>query len=200
QERTFEPVGGNSPRRVDVRLLAATNQDLEGLIEKGKFLGDLVYRIEVIGLDLPPLRKRGEDIPLLVDYFVDRMSQRYSKPVLGVSRRAMQALMEHPWPGNVRQLENVVARAVILSKGQRLDLEDFSDLIGEGEPAGPSNGGLISGLPEEGATIKDMERELIEKTLAQCGGNKSQAAKRLGISRKGLYEKLERYGVADSQD
>lgn len=100
----------------------------------------------------------------------------------------------------MRQLENVVARAVILSKGQRLGLEDFSDLLGEEEAAESPDGGIISGLPEEGATIKDMERELIEKTLAQCGGNKSQAAKRLGISRKGLYEKLERYGLAESQD
>ncbi|MCB2193172.1 MAG: sigma-54 dependent transcriptional regulator [Deltaproteobacteria bacterium] len=200
QERTFEPVGGHTPRRVDVRLLAATNLDLNQLIEKGKFLGDLVYRIEVIGLDLPPLRQRSEDIPLLVKYFVERMSQRYSKPVVGVSPRAMQALMEHPWPGNVRQLENVIARAVILSKSQRLGWEDFSDLLGDEEPTSPSPGGIISGLPEEGATIKDMERELIEKTLAQCGGNKSQAAKRLGISRKGLYEKLERYGVGESND
>ncbi len=199
QERTYEPVGDNTPRRVDVRVLAATNQDLGRLIAAGKFLGDLVYRIEVISLNLPPLRQRGEDIPLLVEYFLGRMSQRYSRPVLGIGPRAMRALVEHPWPGNVRQLENVIARAVILSKGQRLRLADFSDLAGEEGPATPALG-IISGLPEEGATIKDMERELILKTLAQCEGNKSQAAKRLGISRKGLYEKLERYGLADGQD
>ncbi|MBU1273784.1 MAG: sigma-54 dependent transcriptional regulator [Proteobacteria bacterium] len=199
QERTFEPVGGNASRRVDVRLLAATNQDLGRLIEAEKFLGDLVYRIEVIALHLPPLRQRGEDIPLLAEYFMGRMSQRYSKPVVGISPRAMQALVEHSWPGNVRELENVIARAVILSKGQRLGVEDFSDLAGEKEPAAPVTG-IISGLPEDGATIKDMERELIAKTLAQCGGNKSRAARRLGISRKGLYEKLERHGLADGQD
>lgn len=193
QERTFEPVGGNTPRRVEVRLLAATNLDLGRHIKAGKFLEDLLYRIEVIALNLPPLRERSEDIPLLVEHFRRRMAKRYSKAVVGVSQAAMRALMEHPWPGNVRQLENVMARAVILSKNQRLQPEDFSELIGHAPAAaGP---GVITGLPDEGVTIKEVERELIAKTLEKCGGNKSQAAKRLGISRKGLYEKIERYGL-----
>jgi DNA-binding NtrC family response regulator len=194
QERTFDPVGGTTPRRVDVRLLAATNQDLGRHIAKGKFLEDLLYRIEVISLHLPPLRERSEDIPLLVEHFRRRLAGRYSKPVVGVSPGAMRALMRHPWPGNVRQLENVMTRAVILSKNQRLRGDDFSEM--EGQTPAPAPTGIIAGLPEEGVTLKEVERELIAKTLEQCGGNKSQAAKRLGISRKGLYEKLERYGLA----
>ncbi len=196
QERTFEPVGGNAPRRVDVRLLAATNLDLSRHIKDGKFLEDLLYRIEVISLHLPPLRERAEDIPLLVEHFRRRLAERYSKPVVGVSQGAMQVLLGHPWPGNVRQLENVMARAVILSKNQRLQAEDFAELTGGSVAA--ATAGVIAGLPEEGVTIKEMERELIAKTLAKCKGNKSQAAKRLGISRKGLYEKIERYGLDQS--
>ncbi|MCF8033121.1 MAG: sigma-54 dependent transcriptional regulator [Desulfarculaceae bacterium] len=193
QERTFEPVGGNTPRRVEVRLLAATNLDLGRHISDGKFLEDLLYRIEVIALNLPPLRERAEDIPLLAEHFRRRMTGRYTKEVVGVNPSAMQVLLEHPWPGNVRQLENVMARAVILTKNQRLQPEDFSELTGQTPAA--SGAGVITGLPEAGVTIKQVERELIAKTLEQCGGNKSQAAKRLGISRKGLYEKIERYDL-----
>lgn len=198
QERTFEPVGGTTSRRVEVRVIAATNLDLRTEIAAGRFMEDLLYRIEVISLRLPPLRERAEDIPLLAEHFRGLLARRYNKVVVGISPQAMQALVDYPWPGNVRQLENVMARAVILSKADRLGLGDFQDLVGA-QPA-PASDGVIAGLPDQGVTLKDMERELIQKTLAQCQGNKSLAAKRLGISRKGLYEKLQRYGLSASEN
>ncbi|MEW5911402.1 MAG: sigma-54 dependent transcriptional regulator [Thermodesulfobacteriota bacterium] len=193
QERTFEPVGGNATRAVDVRVVAASNLDLSDEIAAGRFMEDLLYRIEVISLRLPPLRERVEDIPLLVEHFRHLFASRYNKVAVGVAPQAMQRLVDYAWPGNVRQLENAVARAVILAKGERLGPEDFAELTGAGPvPAGEE---LIAGLPQQGVTLKDMERELIQKTLEVCQGNKSLAAKRLGISRKGLYEKLQRHGL-----
>jgi DNA-binding NtrC family response regulator len=173
--------------------VAASNLELTDEIAAGRFMEDLLYRIEVISLRLPPLRERVEDIPLLVEHFRHLCARRYNKMVVGVTPQAMQLLVDYAWPGNVRQLENAVARAVILAKGERLVPEAFAELAGAG-PAPPGEG-LITGLPRQGVTLKDMERELISKTLGACQGNKSLAAKRLGISRKGLYEKLQRYGL-----
>ena len=194
QDGTFEPVGAAQSRRVDVRLVAATNADLEAQITSGRFISDLLYRIEVIPIRVPPLRERVEDIPLLVDHFLAQYAQRYKKTVEGVSTRAMQALMDFHWPGNIRELKNTLARTVILSKGPQIDLDDLPQKIRPGLgpvliPESPDQ------LPEGGLTIKDMETELISTTLKRCQGNKTLAAKMLGISRKGLYEKMERLGI-----
>jgi DNA-binding NtrC family response regulator len=197
QDGTFEPVGATKTKQVDVRLVAATNADLEAHIASGRFLSDLLYRIEVIAIQLPPLRNRAEDIPLLVDHFLAQYSGRYKKALAGVSRTAMQALMDYPWPGNVRELKNSMARIVILSKGPEITLEDLPEKIRP--KVKPSSGAeTLEDLPEGGLTLRDMETDLISNTLKRCRGNKTMAAKMLGVSRKGLYEKMERLGIRTS--
>jgi DNA-binding NtrC family response regulator len=201
QDGTFEPVGSNKSRRVDVRLVAATNADLEAHIAAGRFLRDLLYRIDVISIHLPPLRERAEDIPLLVEHFTARYARRYLKTVVGVSPEALRLLMDYPWPGNVRELKNCLARAVILSKGAYLTPESLPQKVTSQTqaafvpPAGPAEGPAEAGL-----TLKDMETELIITTLKRCQGNKTLAARMLGISRKGLYEKMDRLGIGEGPE
>jgi DNA-binding NtrC family response regulator len=199
QERTYEPVGGARPVQVDVRVLAATNQDLQALIRAGSFLPDLLYRIEVISLRVPALRERPEDVPLLAGHLVSRYARQYDREVMGIAPEAAERLAAYPWPGNVREMENVLARAVILTKDQRVTVESLPAKLREPADAGPP-AELIPQLPAAGATLKDLERELIAKTLEQCDGNKSRAARRLGISRKAIYEKMQRYGIADPKE
>jgi DNA-binding NtrC family response regulator len=196
QERTFEPVGGLDVRSVDVRLISATNRNLSEEIRAGRFLSDLFYRIEVISITLPPLRDRREDIPLLVDHFIRRYTQQYKNNVEGIDPRAMDILLQHTWPGNVRELENCLARAVILSKGPLLQPLDLSVKF-EAEIRTPSPDPVRSNgdLTQPGRQIKDLERELIKRTLTKCEGNKTEAAKLLGISRKALYEKMQKFGL-----
>jgi len=196
QEMVFEPVGSTDSHSVDVRLIAATNLDLHEEIKAGRFLSDLLYRIEVISIRVPPLRERSEDIPLLVEHYLRRYAERYQKRVNSVSSAAMDILSVYPWPGNIRELKNCMARAVILSKGPTLQPEDFSDKATVGEGTAAEAKGLHSlELPENGIRLRDMEIELVRKTLLQCRGNKSLTAQSLGISRKALYEKMERYGI-----
>ncbi len=197
QEKRVEPVGGVESRPVDVRILAATNLDLQAMIEEGRFLQDLLYRIEVISIRVPPLRERQDDIPLLTNHYLRHYARQYDRPVTGIHPEAMAFLMECPWPGNVRELKNCMARAVILSKGHALTLEDLPDRVRKGgvEHTVREGGGLIGSFPESGIPLKTMEAELIRATLRHCTGNKSLAARQLGISRKSLYEKMERYGI-----
>lgn len=198
QDMTFEPVGSVESRHVDVRLIAATNLDLQREIKGGRFLSDLLYRIEVISMRVPPLRERREDIPLLVDHYTKRYSRHYEKSIEGIQPDLLEALTHYPWPGNVRELQNSLERAVILSKGHLLALEDFPEKILSAKPnrlpaSDPKE--LIRDFPEHGVKIRDMENALIRKTLEKCEGNKTLAAQFLGISRKALYEKMERYGI-----
>ena len=196
QDGTFEPVGSSRPRKVDVRLVAATNTDLEDLIARGKFISDLLYRLDVISVRIPPLCRRGEDIPLLVEHFLARYARRYQKAVEGVEAKAMQMLLDYAWPGNVRELKNCLARAVILCRQKHLSAEDLPEKIRLSDP-GPGAG---QEAPAEfsargGRTLKEMETSLITNTLKMSRGNKTLTAKRLGISRKGLYEKMARLGI-----
>ncbi len=197
QEMTFEPVGSSDSRRVDVRIIAATNLDLQAEINHGRFLRDLLYRIEVINIQLPALRDRREDIYLLTQHFIHRYAAKYDKKVSGIEPDAMKALVEYGWPGNVRELKNFIARGVILSKGSKLQIDDLPEICGRGDlesaDTATSKPGLA--LPAEGMTLRDMENELIRTTLIHCKGNKSRAAERLGISRKTLYEKIARYDI-----
>jgi DNA-binding NtrC family response regulator len=194
---TFEPVGGSASKKVDVRIIAATNFDLQEAFQQGRFLRDLLYRIEVIRIQLPPLRRRKDDIYLLVQHFIDRFARKYNKPVEGIEPEAVKALVAYPWPGNARELKNYVERAVILSKKPVLDLSDLPDLCAAEDAVGgvPTSVCPIPPLPEEGVTLQEMEKELIRSTLDQCRGNKSRAAQKLGISRKALYEKMARHGI-----
>jgi DNA-binding NtrC family response regulator len=197
QEGTFEPVGSEETRKVDVRVIAATNHDLQKEISAGSFLSDLLYRIEVISINLPPLRSRGDDILLLINHFLKTFAEKYGKGVNGVHPEAMEAMARYNWPGNVRELENCIARAVILSKGSQVGLNDIPERIRNNGDQTEIEGGKKSVLtvPHEGIRIREMERELIERTLEVCDGNKTLAADYLGISRKALYEKIERYGI-----
>jgi DNA-binding NtrC family response regulator len=202
QDGTFEPVGDSREKKVNVRLVAATNADLEAQIASGRFMSDLLYRIEVIPIRVPPLRERMEDIPLLVGHFVAQYARRYLRAMKGVSPEAMRALMDYHWPGNIRELKNCLARAVILSKKTYLSLEDLPRKISQQMSSMPLP--LGTETPEDptsiGPTLKDMETDLIINTLKRCNGNKTLAAKVLGISRKGLYEKMERLGVRSFLD
>jgi len=197
QEKHLEPVGGVESRSVDVRIIAATNLDLQAMIEDDRFLRDLLYRIEVISIRVPPLRERRDDIPLLTDHYIRHYARQYGKPVEGVTAEAMSRLMAHPWPGNVRELINAIARGVILSKGRLITADDVFEKAPEdvGAAGGIQAQGLLRDLPEHGVSLKDLEMELIRLTLDRCRGNKSFAAKCLGISRKALYEKMNRYGI-----
>jgi DNA-binding NtrC family response regulator len=197
EDMTFVPVGSTETRKVDVRLIAATNMNLQEEIKKGRFLRDLLYRIEVISIRVPPLSQRQPDIPMLVDYFIKQYAGQYKKEVEGVQPNLMETLVRYSWPGNVRELKNSLARAVILSKGPLLSLEDFPEkIVAESKrmiAVQPKK--IIFDIPDNGVRLKDMEYELILETLHKCEGNKSIAARRLGISRKALYEKITRLGI-----
>ena len=195
QEREFEPVGGNETRRVDVRVIAATNADLKQRVEEGRFRQDLYYRLNVIPIHLPPLRERRGDVPLLVRDFVERIGAAQTPPRRGVvvSQNAMRRMMAYDWPGNVRQLENAVERALALSPGR--SHIDEADLPGEVRQAeGPLDPAIV--LPETGLDLPEhlqrIERTLIDEALERTGGNKQRAARLLGLKRTTLVEKTKR--------
>jgi len=186
QERSFYRVGGSEEVQVDVRVIAATHKDLRALVDEGKFREDLYYRLNVIEIHIPPLRERREDIPLLAEHFVERLSHELGKPVDEIAQDAMRLLMDHAWPGNVRELENAIERAIVSCRGRTLTAEDFSFLR--------NNGPAKVQIPDN-LTLAEMERLMIEATLRRTGGNVKEAAASLGIDRSTLYEKLKRYGI-----
>jgi len=195
QEREFTRVGGEQTIRVEVRLVAATNKDLVEQIKRGLFREDLYYRLNVVGLQMPPLRQRKDDIPLLAQHFLETLSARNRKRIKGFTPGAMQRLIKYDWPGNVRELMNAVERAVVLSRSEYLSDEDFPTIqsleANDAEASPPSDVIHIDG----DVSLEEVERETILKTLAAAGGNKSEAARRLGITRKTLHKKLKAYGV-----
>jgi DNA-binding NtrC family response regulator len=181
QEREITRVGGNQTIKVDFRCVAATNKDLEKLIEEGKFRPDLFYRLNVFRIELPPLRVRREDIPILVNHFVQKFSQAMNKRVTRVAPAAMNQLQEQPWVGNVRELENAVERAMVVGQEPELKEQDFIF-----KTPGAANG--------TSKTLEDMERAYILRVVEECGGNQSHAAELLDIDRVTLYHKLKKYG------
>ena len=207
QEREFERVGDSHTIKVDVRVIGATNSNLLQMVEDGEFREDLYYRLNVIPVELPPLRERKEDIPLLVQHFLDKLHEEAARPTgdrllgqptrpaLTVSQEAMRRLMAFQWPGNVRQLENAIERAVALSAGRsQIDVIDLPADIQQAQETVLSSPVL---LPESGldldAFVTNIERELIERSLERTGGNKGQAARLLGLKRTTLVEKLKRF-------
>lgn len=198
QEGTFEPVGSNNTKKVDVRVIAATNKDLYEAIENRQFLNDLLYRLDVISLKIPPLRERREDIPLLAEHFVRQYSLKYHKHITGIEANTLEQLCNYEWPGNVRQLENYIMRSVIVCKSEHITLEDlpeqFKACAVRQVAEMTDNSGYIQHIPKAGLKLKDVEMELIVKMIDYCNGNKSKAAEMLGISRRALYTKLERFG------
>lgn len=198
QEGELERVGDSKTIKVDVRIIAATNHNLEELIEQKKFRKDLYYRLKIIDIEVPPLRKRKGDIPLLVNDLIEKHSKHLCKKVAGVSEDFLSRLMEYDWPGNVRELENVIERAIILSQCNALTLESLPDFLRNlrQPPAELAEAGLSS-LNGNGRRLKDAlqnpERDIIVKTLDSVGWNRNKAATALGINRTTLYKKMVKY-------
>lgn len=193
QEGEFVRLGGTRPIRVDARIVAATNRDLEREVKEGRFREDLYYRLHVVQVDLPPLRERHGDVPLLAAHFLRRFAEENDRAVDGFSDRAMVAMESYGWPGNVRELENAVERAVVLSKGQRIELEDLPETVREAAGArGGSTGTTHSIVLPIGTPMDDIELRVIEETLRHTGGDKTLAARILGVSTRTIYRKLDR--------
>jgi transcriptional regulator with PAS, ATPase and Fis domain len=193
QEGEFQRVGGSAPIRVDVRILSATNQDLEDLVRKGRFRQDLYYRLNVFPMRVPPLRERAEDIPLLVAHFVEQCNQRLKRRVSSVSPQAMALLMAYSWPGNVREVENAVQRMMVVAKGDTLEVQDLPPEIRGGEKPPRESATDLKGITRGSAEI--VEKEAIQHALAETGGNVTRAARSLGISRATLQKKMKVYGL-----
>ena len=193
QEREFERLGGTKTLKVDVRLIAATNRDLRAALEDGSFREDLYYRLNVVAIDIPPLREHKEDIPELVQFFLQKYGREAAQPVKGISAAAMKLLVEFHWPGNVRELENVMQRAITLARGETLDGDD----IHLDRPHAANNSAPV--LPP-GVTLEQWEQEIIREALRQANGNKSQAARALGLSRNALRYRLSQMGVPDPEN
>lgn len=193
QEREFERLGGTKTLKVDVRLIAATNKDLRAALEQGTFREDLYYRLNVVPIDIPPLREHKEDIPDLVNHFLLRFAQNNGKQVREITPEALKVLMDYHWPGNVRQLENTIERAVALSADPVIQVEDISLDSGGRGGAAESPAALLP----EGMTLEQWEDELIREALRRANGNKSQAARMLGLSRNALRYRLSKIGVPD---
>jgi DNA-binding NtrC family response regulator len=184
QEREISRVGGNQTIKVDFRVVAATNKDLEQLIEEGKFRPDLYYRLNVFHIELPPLRDRREDIPVLVDHFVRKFSAEMGKRITSVSPAAMNVLQQYNWPGNVRELENAVERGMVVAQEPELREQDFTLKAKNG--AGLGVGDVRN--------LEDVERAHILRVLDECSGNQTRTAEVLGIDRVTLHHKLKKYG------
>jgi two-component system response regulator HydG len=191
QEKEFEPVGSARTIKVDIRVIAATNKDLTKEVREGRFREDLYYRLNVVPVTMPPLRERKEDIPPLADHFLAVYREKNRKPLKGISGKALDLLVRYDWPGNIRELENCIERAVIMAKEEMITPVDFppqiQKLSGEKETGGFA-------IPY-GISLEAMERELIVKTLAETGGNRTRASEILGINRRTLQNKLKEYGI-----
>ncbi len=185
QDKEIYMVGSTKAQKVDVRIIAATNKDLRKLVEKGEFREDLYFRLNVIAIDIPPLRERGDDILLLINHFATKFAEEYSKPVPRFSDKALQSLRNYHWPGNVRELENVIQRLIVMTEGEVIEVSDLPSLM------------RFSALRKTGLnrSLAEVEAEHIRNVMASVKGNKTHAAKILGIDRKTLRSKLKRYSI-----
>jgi DNA-binding NtrC family response regulator len=223
QESEFERVGGIKTIKVDVRLLTATNRDLAAEVAAGNFRDDLYYRLNVVPIHLPALRERRQDIPLLVDHFIARFNERLKKQITGIDPAAVEGLVAHNWPGNIRELENVIERTILFCEGPRIRLQDLPADLGGGtlRPSQPELPVVVSAVPpvvspppsaappmgEEVGSLKEavraeterVERDLIQRALDETGGNVTQAARKLQISRKSLQTKMKELGLRDRE-
>ncbi|MCK6485979.1 MAG: sigma-54-dependent Fis family transcriptional regulator [Phycisphaerae bacterium] len=190
EERMFRRVGGVQDIEVDVRIIAATNRDIDQLIRDGVFREDLFYRLNIIPIHLPPLRERGDDLRLLAEYFIAEFAREFRKNITGISRSGFDKLRAYPWPGNVRELRNAIERAVLLSKQPELGPDDFT--LGRGEVETPVE---WVNLPHNGIRLQDLEERLVRQALERTGHNQTRAAKLLFLSRDQLRYRMERYGI-----
>ena len=189
ETREVLPVGGNTPRKVDVRLVAATNRDLRSMVKEGTFREDLLFRLQVVVIDLPPLRDRAGDIPLLIDHFIGELSRQHGRSLRGIAPEARTALLRYPWPGNVRELRNVIENMVLLAGSDVLALEDVPSEVRE-VAREPRKGG---GYELAGRSMPEVERDLIEANLRLCAGNREKAARILCMGERTLYRKIKEY-------
>jgi len=189
QQREFERVGGETPIKVDVRIISATNKNLKEEVEKGKFRDDLYYRLDVVSIHVPPLRERKDDIPLMVHKFIEEFSKENNKQIEGITSGALQALVSYRWPGNVRELRNVIESIVVLTKNSIITEQDLPSYI-------TSKDEQASLKIPAGVSLAEAEKRLILFTLQNTGGNKTKASEILKIGRKTLHRKLAEYGIA----
>jgi two-component system response regulator HydG len=189
QSQKFERIGGEETLKVDVRILAATNKNLLKEVTNGSFREDLYYRLNVIPIQLPPLRKRPNDIPLLARHFLRRFADEQHKEIQDFSSEAMRRLLDYTWPGNVRELENSIEHTAVLAKRSTVEISDLPSAIRDAAPS------CASGTPAPG-TIVENEKKLLQEVLEECDWNKKKAALQLGISRSTLYEKIKKYQIA----
>lgn len=192
QEGEFERVGGNKTIKVDIRIIAASNRDLQEAVKRGTFREDLFYRLNVVNIKIPPLRERREDIPFLVNFFIDKFNKRYQMKVKGISQRALNILMDYTWSGNVRELENTIESAMVVNNPDVLDIQHLPQEIRD-----------FNEKPEVillriGTKLEEVEREMILKTLKATNGNKLRAAKLLGINVRTIHRKIEEIGKTSS--
>ncbi len=203
QEKEFRPVGGSESMNVDVRVVAATNKDLEEEMRRGNFREDLYYRLNVIRIVVPPLREREEDVPLMIDYFLKKSSNEQNKPITKVSSLAMRVLCNHDYPGNVRELENIIERCVTLEQSDQITAGTLPQrLVEKANPCNQENKEID--LPPEGIDLSDtlekMERSFLTKAMALAGGNRSRASRLLGISLRSLRYRLMKLGMDQEED
>jgi PAS domain S-box-containing protein len=191
QEKEYDPLGSVSPRKTDVRIIAATNKDLSRLVSEGKFRDDLYYRVNVVKIELPPLSQRREDIPLLIDAFINKFNARMEKQITGVTDHALRQLMSYDYPGNVRELENIIEHAFVLCRGDRIDLDCLPKEILQG-----AEGEHPAVTPQDQTPFEKAEADLIAKTLKKHGGKRLRTAQELTIDRTTLWRKMHKYGLA----
>ncbi len=195
QEHEVRPLGSTTTQKIDVRVIAATNRDLEDMMQDSSFREDLYYRLNVIGIDLPPLRRRPDDILPLVSHFLETAGNKVGDGrTFHLSPEAQRVLLAYPWPGNVRELQNCVERGVALARGEEIHLEDLPNHVRERKASD-----FLGAAVARKMTLGELEREYIERVLEDEGGNKTRAAQRLGLDRKTLYRKLEEYARADGK-
>jgi transcriptional regulator with PAS, ATPase and Fis domain len=196
QDREFEPVGGNKTHKVDVRMILATNLDLEAEVRKGTFRQDLFYRINVVTLTQPPLRERIGDIPLLAEHYLQEFVEQTGKKVNGFAPQALQLLQRYRWPGNVRELVNVVERAVVLTRNPVIQVSDLPEAVRNDEPSFEQVQARTNGGNNLKAALATPEKQLILEALEAHGWNRQDTAAALGINRTTLYKKMKRYGIS----
>ena len=197
QEMEFERVGGKDRVKVNARIIAATNKDLKALVSEGKFRDDLYYRLNIILIRIPPLRERREDIPLLVEYFLKKINLDLHKSVIGVSDEVMDIFLKYSWPGNIRELENLLVRAAVVAQGHTLERENFPDLIEDAKNEGAKEEIGEDDLADSGRflTLEEVEEMQIRKVIRNSDKNKGEICEILGISRPTFERKLEKYGI-----
>ncbi len=194
QDKEVRRIGGKDTIKVDLRIIAATNKDLSEEVEKGKFREDLYYRLKVITVQIPLLRERKEDIPELVRFFIEKYSKEFGKRVLGIDEKALQALFNYHWPGNIRQLETVIERAIIICEGENITLKDIQDEL---KITYPKNV-LHIDIPDEGLNYEELEKEILKKALIKSNFVIAKAARLLGMSYKTFWYRLEKFGLSEN--